>query len=293
MGDRYLAPIQPDLDALASKVNEQCIDAGVAQFLRASAVTALDPASPFWSDIVHYLCVGYLLFRHVGRVDATTAAHGSWADETVFLDTPILLQLLAAPNESAPTWELISELTRLGVRVVVLSCTLSGLRANVVNSADHQKRIASDIEAGVSPAYLIRSLRGAARAWVTHAISSGVLPSWKDFERRVETFEKSFTGLDTWSGGSFEFWRSSSRIGFAFPACADLSNDLFGVAVETTVLSGAGVEMRVAMSILVRVPLRENAPLSWPHLGCRARAPRVHRGQIKRAFSASRLETPT
>lgn len=191
MGDRYLAPIQPDLDALASKVNEQCIDAGVAQFLRASAVTALDPASPFWSDIVHYLCVGYLLFRHVDRVDATAAAHGTWADETVFLDTPILLQLLAAPNESAPTWELISELTRLGVRIVVLSCTLSELRANVVNSADHQKRIASDIETGVSPAFLIRSLRGAAHAWVTHAISSGVLPSWKDFERRVETFEKS------------------------------------------------------------------------------------------------------
>ncbi len=131
VGDRYLAPIQPDLDALASKVNEQCIDAGVAQFLRASAVTALDPASPFWSDIVHYLCVGYLLFRHVDRVDATAAAHGTWADETVFLDTPILLQLLAAPNESAPTWELISELTRLGVRIVVLSCTLSELRANV------------------------------------------------------------------------------------------------------------------------------------------------------------------
>ena len=62
-------------------------------------------------------------------------------------------------------------------------------------------------------------------------------------------------GSPAWTLGrvrSFEIWRSSSRIGFAFPECADLSNDMFGVAVETTVLSGPGVEMRVAMSILVR-----------------------------------------
>lgn len=90
---------------------------------------------------------------------------------------------------------------------------------------------------------------------------------------------------------SFEIWRSSSRIGFAFPECADLSNDMFGVAVETTVLSGPGVEMRVAMSILVR--FRVVRTLLWvvPTWGSRARAPRVHWGPLKRAFSASRLET--
>jgi hypothetical protein len=184
--DRFLAPIAPDLDALAACVTERCLDPDVRKFLQAKAMTALDPSNLFWSDIVHHLCVGYLLFRHAGRIDDATALHGSWSGETVFLDTPILLQLLGVHRHTSPVWDLLGRITQLGVRVVVLSCTVDELRANLALAGADESLIRADHDAGVAAANMMQSLQGAHRAWVSFAVDDGVLPTWNDFESRCE-----------------------------------------------------------------------------------------------------------
>lgn len=73
IGGIRLAPARIDADSVRRFLSERVHDPDSVKFLEAKAIAVLDPPAPFWNDLVHFICVGFLFYRHVGRLQHRTA----------------------------------------------------------------------------------------------------------------------------------------------------------------------------------------------------------------------------
>lgn len=105
-------------------------DSHRTEFLRALALSAIDPLDPFGNDIVSYITTGCILHSVVAqsaRVKVNRSL-GDAAGERVFLDTPCLLELLHVERVSHPMELAVRSAIAQGWEVHVLEHSLDELR---------------------------------------------------------------------------------------------------------------------------------------------------------------------
>lgn len=179
-----------DVGDVRAAVNRRVDDPDVAQFLVRSALAALDPGSPFGSEVVHYLATGYVLHAFLlGReLDPARKEIGSLAGEVLLLDTPVLLRMMSLGESFRWTADFVGGMARrVGATVAVTDRTLTELRSTLASRRPDAKRIAQEMRDGLS------------REPIATAVTDEILAIWLSDPRRLEwsQFEASVTNL--WS----------------------------------------------------------------------------------------------
>lgn len=100
------------------------------EFLRASALLAIDPLQPFGNEIISYITTGCVLHAVVAQSARAKVNHslGGSAGERAFLDTPCLVDLLHVERISKPMELAIREAITQGWDVQVLEHSIEELR---------------------------------------------------------------------------------------------------------------------------------------------------------------------
>lgn len=95
--------ISPDL--VLSAIPESTSDPSVTDFLRALAVSAIDPLDPFGNELVSHITTGCVLHSYIAGRDNAAILHriGSPTGERAVLDTPVLLELIGPVRVQART----------------------------------------------------------------------------------------------------------------------------------------------------------------------------------------------
>jgi len=149
--DRRLFPPY-DREKISAATQARVDDAETAEFLTALALAALNPASTFGSEVVHYLATGYILYALLLGVDLASQREEleGFRGQVLLLDTPILLRLLSGGNAFQGTSDLVGRIaTEAGVSVAVAPQTRQELERVLDHRADDAKRIERELIDGV------------------------------------------------------------------------------------------------------------------------------------------------
>src|ERR1035437_3629277 len=186
-----------NLERLDETITEAISDPDDVALLKTLAQKAIDPLTTFGSDLVTSITVGYMLHAFVGRRDRVDARAviGSLRGDRAILDTPILVQLLGAPEQSEPIERLISAAREAGMDVIVPEHYL-------VELAEWVKRVERDelplLGAQVAPSDmssigpLVQDT--VVRIWL-RGVEKGRYATWQDFVRAAQGLTESLTRM--------------------------------------------------------------------------------------------------
>lgn len=148
IGDSLLFPSHYDLDFMDSQLQTRCREEETFNFLRLLLRASLDPSENFGLEIVHTVATGYVLYAYLGRRDAVAAQRvvGSLKGEVVFIDTPILLQLLG--HMRAPVLDLLTFGMTDGVEARIHSSTFEELDRLLASHEDDALAIENALNSG-------------------------------------------------------------------------------------------------------------------------------------------------
>lgn len=173
-------------------------DPSRTEFLRATALAALDPLDPFGNEIISYITTGCILHSVVAqsaRAQVTNALGGA-AGERVFLDTPCLVDLLHVPRVSAPMEVAIRAAVAQGWQVQVLEHSIAELRDVFARSvatmpASFQQAVAK----GNRKEWLASLVNDQITSMFVEARQAGLYGSLAEFGRAVDLVEEKLRDL--------------------------------------------------------------------------------------------------
>lgn len=141
-----------DQQTLEAAIASQCVDPDICRFLTSLAFAALDPASEFGSEVVHFLATGYALHALLlGQgLEVARQGAGSVAGQVFLLDTNVLLRLLDHRQRRHSLSDLLGRIARAaGAVIAVTPKTREELRAML----DTRDRQAESVEREISLGY--------------------------------------------------------------------------------------------------------------------------------------------
>ncbi len=181
-----VAVTQYDLPRLQSAIELRCTDPQAQSFMKAMVAAALDPGTPFGSELVHFIATGYLLHAFLARRDSMDdrSRAGSLRGEEAFIDTNVLFRLLGAlPHRQALLDALVIAL-REGITVVVHEETWQELERVLDNVPDESiRRVGIELSNGAPPMALERLAftDDTHRMWLGRVDGSGGVRTWQEF----------------------------------------------------------------------------------------------------------------
>ena len=157
------------------------------------------------------MATGYVLYSYLGHRDHHDARMrvGTFNDEVVLLDTPILIQLLSDQNSGRAAVEILKIAVQQGVKVMVEPSTIVELN-NVVDSRSGE---ASEIEKGIRDGADLTTLRSTINdqilaTWLASQPRTSLgIASWANFQRRARSIESTLTDLGIECSGTTQ-WTS-------------------------------------------------------------------------------------
>lgn len=187
-------PEQWNEDAIRSVLDGYPFDQATREVLGALALSALDPASRFGSDIVTQIATGYVLHAFVARRDQASAIEqvGTVGGIRVFIDTPYLLEITGNTPVGSSLWGLVSAAQRAGVSVVAPEHYLAELERLLdgVQNGPSVETVRRALAEGSDPYVLAQSLdEGPLRVWLSHINDTQKL-SWDQYRAQVRELPK-------------------------------------------------------------------------------------------------------
>jgi hypothetical protein len=178
----------PPYDAakILSAVKNRVDDPDTAEILGALALSALDPASTFGSEVVHYLATGYVLYALLLGYDLIDSRDqvGDLSGVVLLLDTPVLLRLLSGGKEFRWTTDLVGHIAnRAGACVAVALRTRRELTEMLSQRDYDASRIEEELSDGVPRQNLAYIAPDEVLAvWLREPSA----PSWDQFKQKAE-----------------------------------------------------------------------------------------------------------
>jgi hypothetical protein len=196
--DWWLTPRTYDRDALVNSIESTTAESTHSSLLTGLAFEAIDPLSPFGSDLVTHITIGYTLHAFMGRRDhiGVRAAIGALNGDRVILDTPVLLELVGAPSQREPIEQAIRAAITAHMEVIALDHYLEELRELIqrngrVGYPEVRETLASGVDAGI----LAGVVEDRVIALWLRAVENGIYRTWEDFEGAAATLDARLTGL--------------------------------------------------------------------------------------------------
>ncbi|WP_394553105.1 hypothetical protein ACDF64_01935 [Agromyces sp. MMS24-JH15] len=126
---KRLHPKTIDYDRVLAGLTTERGDKAVEDFLRASALAALDPMDTFGSDLVSYITTGCVLHSYVAGRDAAGVLEqlGDPTGQRALVDTPVLIELLGPDRIRTNTLFTINAALKAGWDIVVCEHSLEEL----------------------------------------------------------------------------------------------------------------------------------------------------------------------
>lgn len=173
-------------------------DPSRTEFLRATALAAMDPLDPFGNEIISYITTGCVLHSVVAqsaRAQVTNALGGA-AGERVFLDTPCLVELLHVPRVSEPMEVAIRAAVGLGWQVQVLQHSIEELREVFARSVETMpESFQNAVADGRRQEWLASLVNDQITSMFVEARQAGLYGSLAEFGRAVDLIEEKLEGL--------------------------------------------------------------------------------------------------
>lgn len=162
------------------------------EFLRATALSAMDPLQPFGNEIISYITTGCVLHAVVAQSARAKVNNslGGGAGERAFLDTPCLVDLLHVERISKPMELAIREAVAQGWEVQVLEHSIEELRdvfSRAVESMPTAFQKATSL--GAKDEWLASLVNDQIASMFIEARQAGLYVSLEDFGLAAERIE--------------------------------------------------------------------------------------------------------
>ena len=195
LSDATVRPMAADEDMMQRLVTEGIAE-DVGDFLRASAIAALDPTDPFGNEVVTVLSTSCVLHGFLARLDeaAQQRTLGPLAGQEAVLDTPLLIALASGTEVRRPLEQMIDSAIHAGISIIILEHYLDELNDLVaaVQRSDQPKqleRILRDRERRA--AYIALSDRDDLLAAYAQLRHEQIVDDWLGFEQHIRNLERS------------------------------------------------------------------------------------------------------
>jgi hypothetical protein len=204
----YTGDVQPNGEILTVRrwnqeairdVIDRATDSQVdAELILGLAINAFDPLTPFGSELVTTITVGYMLHAFVGRRDrsAARAVVGSLNNERAILDTPVLLRLLGAPELAQPIERVISAAIASGMEVVAPIHYIEELQELLASvESDQLPYVQHEISAGLNVETLGSLVDDQVLGLWLRAAQSGRYKDWAGFRQAAASIQTALEEL--------------------------------------------------------------------------------------------------
>jgi hypothetical protein len=173
-------------------------DADRTEFLRATALSAMDPLQPFGNEIISYITTGCVLHAVVAQSARAKVNNslGGGAGERAFLDTPCLVDLLHVERISKPMEVAIREAVAQGWEVQVLEHSIEELRdvfSRAVETMPTAFQKATSL--GAKDEWLASLVNDQITSMFVEARQAGLYASLEDFGLAAERIETRLVDL--------------------------------------------------------------------------------------------------
>lgn len=183
-----LIPDSFDLDLMLSRIERETHDETRRTFLQGMLVNAIDRTHPFGVEVVHNLCVGYVLLSYMQRrdVEAAVGSTGTVRGELALLDTPTLLRMVGPPTRSQPILEIVAMAIEVGFEIGIQPETVEELEHLLDGRERNEVRVIErQLADGADPAALRDLITDDVLAPWLDAQIQGPYGTWNEFRQNV------------------------------------------------------------------------------------------------------------
>lgn len=162
------------------------------EFLRATALSAMDPLQPFGNEIISYITTGCVLHAVVAQSARAKVNNslGGGAGERAFLDTPCLVDLLHVERISKPMELAIREAVAQGWEVQVLEHSIEELRDVFSRAVETMPTVFQKATSfGAKDEWLASLVNDQITSMFVEARQAGLYVSLEDFGLAAERIE--------------------------------------------------------------------------------------------------------